>query len=442
MGMLNRIVNISVLVLAIVSVIFGALLFLKREELRGRGDKMASFIVDIVKTLDVNSACDGSNNISDKKLEVDPKKDPNKAAENQKKSLYHNNYKNLETVLAPVKLQTKSIMDQRDALGTALGDVGIKLELPEQFPPAEFEGLPTYQQKKDQLLGLVTKVNDRDNAIIKQISASATVMGFTVETAALKNLDNYATPLAEFASKVEKLKKRSDTYGAHITRTCKIFQIAEPSLGGEDYGAELSNVASAMQKVKDEFEATKLELKNTKEKLAKTEEQLNQANAKVDSLNKDLDKSGKEIAVWKKKYNVAMGIEEGEVEVEKAPSQEELLKKLEGKIVEVNGKWDFVVIDLGKNSVVSVPLGKKKKDIPVPLPEGKVMMVSRDSEYIAKIRITMVNDNTAIADILPDVRNGNVLAGDKVFFAPEPKDAQAPVKAVKPTADAAPAATK
>jgi len=108
--------------------------------------------------------------------------------------------------------------------------------------------------------------------------------------------------------------------------------------------------------------------------------------------------------------------------------------------VEVNGKWDFVVIDLGKNSKITIPEGKKKKDIPVSLPEGKVMMVCRDGEYIAKIRITRVDDNTAIADILPDVRNGNVLVGDKVFFAPEPKveaPAQAvPVKAVKPTTPA------
>ncbi len=447
MGMLNRIVNISVLVLAIVSVIFGSLLFLKREELRARGDKMATFIVDIVKILDVNSACDGAKNISSDKLEVDPKKDPNKAAENQKKSLYHNNYKNLETVLAPVKAQTKNIMDQRDTLGTALGEVGTKLELPEQFPPAAFEGLPTYKEKKDQLLGLVAKVNDRDNAIIKQISASAKVMEFTVEPDALKNLDSYATPLAEFGSKVEKLKKRSDTYRDHIVKTCKIFQIAAPSLGGEDYGSELSNVASAMQKIKDEFEATKVELKNTKEKLAKTEESLNQAKAKVDSLNKDLDKSNKEISVWKKKYNVAIGLEDDETaeKVAPPPAPDELVKKLEGKILEVNGKWDFVVIDLGKNSKITMLEGKRKKDIPVPLPEGKVMMVCRDSEYIAKIRITRVNDDTAVADILPDIRNGNVLVGDKVFFAPEPKVDTAPalpVKAAKPAVDAAAPAAK
>jgi hypothetical protein len=445
MGILNRVVNIFVLVLAIVSVIFGTLLFLKREELRARGDKMSAFIVDIVKIMDVNSACDGSNNITDKKLQIDPKKDPNKASENQKKSLYHNNYKNLGTVLAPVAVQAKSIMDQRDTLGIALGDVGTKLELPEQFPPAAFEGLPTYQQKKDQLLGLVAKVNERDNAIIKQISASATVMGFTLETNALKNLESYATPLAEFAGKVEKLKKRCDAYGKHIVDTYMIFfpsgQPPAPSLGGEDYGSELSTVTSAMKGVKKDLDDTKLELKNTKEKLKKAEEDLNQEKARTGSLKKELEISKIDSAAWKKKYEIEVGIipDDNAPTPETPPAPDELVKKLEGKVIEVNGKWDFVVIDLGKNSKISLPEGKKKRDIPVPLPEGKVMMIYRGSEYIAKIRITRVNDNTAIADVLPDVRNGNVLVGDKVFFAPESKQETptAPVKAAKPAADAA-----
>ncbi|HCE43380.1 MAG TPA: hypothetical protein DET40_07515 [Lentisphaeria bacterium] len=425
MGMLNRIVNITVLVLAIVSVVFGCLLFLKREELRFRGDKMASFIVNSVKILDVNSAADGSKNISDAKYEPNEKKNPNLVAD-EKKSLYHYNYKNLESVLAPVRLQTENIMKQRDFLGTALSKVGQKLELPEQFPATGFQGLPSYNQSEAKIIALVEKVNKRDNAIIDQIAASATVMGFTVDKETLKNLDNYTTPLSDFATKVEKLKKRADSYGEHIARICKIFQIAEPSLGGDDYGSELTNVASAMQKVKDEFEDTKAQLKLTREKLAKTEDELNQANAKIEALNKDMDKLKKDVAHWVKEYKKAMGIEEDGDIKEVPQAAEELVKMLEGKIIEVNDKWEFVVIDLGKNSKVYRPEGKKMKEIPVALPEGKVLMVGRNNGYIAKIKITKVNDNCAIGDIIPDLRNGEVSVGDKVFFAPEPKQEQAP----------------
>jgi len=69
------------------------------------------------------------------------------------------------------------------------------------------------------------------------------------------------------------------------------------------------------------------------------------------------------------------------------------------------------------------------------------LMVCRNNDYIAKIRITKVNDNCAIGDIIPDLRNGEVSVGDKVFFAPEPKaEANAPAPVKIKGADAAPAA--
>ncbi|GEM_PF-6222486 len=430
MGMLNRIVNITVLVLALVSVVFGCLLFLKREELRFRGDKMASFIVAMVKELDINSACDGSKNISDMKYETNVKKNANLAAD-EKKSLYHTNYKNLESVLSPVRMQTENIRKQRDFLGTALNEVGIKLELKDKdkFPPAVFEGLPTYQQKKAELMGLVEKVNTRDNKIIDQIVASATVMGFSVDREQLKDIDNFAGPLGDFATKVEKLKKRADAYGEHIAKICKIFGVSSPSLGGEDYGAELSNAAAALQKEKDAYEDTKKQLAQTKEKLAKAEEDLNLANQKIDGLNKEIEKKNAEIANFQKKIKELLeGVDDINI----------IYTKLEGKVLQVNNKWDYIVIDLGKLTKMTVGEGKKKKEIIVPLPEGKTMMVSNGESYIAKVRVSRVNDNTAICDILPDLRNGTVSIGDKVFFAPEPPVVAAdPAKGAKKAGDAA-----
>ncbi|HBC88952.1 MAG TPA: hypothetical protein DCZ94_18575 [Lentisphaeria bacterium] len=437
MGMLNRIVNITVLVLAIVSVVFGCLLFQKREALRGRGDNMADFIVELVKIMDVNSAADGSKNITAGKLELDAKKAPNDYEKNAKKTLYHNNYgqegANLKVVLAPVRLQTENILKQRDFLGTALTEVGTTLELKEQFPQAGFQGLPTYQAKKTQLMTNVQKVNARDNKIIEQIAASATVMGFTVDPNQLKDLDGFNTPLSDFASKVEKLKKRSDAYGEHIASVCKIFGVSTPSLGGEDYGAELTNASKALQNEKNAYEETKKQLAMTKEKLAAAEENLNLANQKIEGLNKDIEKMKQEVASMKKKM---LELLEG------VPDADIIYTKLEGKILQVNNKWDYVIIDLGKLTKMTVGEGKKKKEIIVPLPEGKTMMVTNGESYVAKVKVTKVNDNTAICDILPDLRNGTVSVGDKVFFAPMPPaapvaDAAAPGKAGKAAGPAA-----
>ena len=52
MGIVNKIVNVVVLVLAIACVVLGTILFKKREHLRFRGDKMADMINKVSKTMD------------------------------------------------------------------------------------------------------------------------------------------------------------------------------------------------------------------------------------------------------------------------------------------------------------------------------------------------------------------------------------------------------
>ena len=76
MGLLNRIVNVAVLTLAIISVVFGFLLFQKREQLVNRGDFMAASINKVAKELDLDSNTKYADNLLTTKLELDPKKRP------------------------------------------------------------------------------------------------------------------------------------------------------------------------------------------------------------------------------------------------------------------------------------------------------------------------------------------------------------------------------
>ncbi len=411
MGMLNRIVNISVLVLAVVAVVFGYLLFQKREQLVKRGDKMGKMISDVSRALDTNSGTKIADNLVMAKLELDAKKDP-KANENAKKSLYHTNYDNLETVLAPFKKQASDVAIQRDTLGVALLEVSKKLEMVDTYKADDFTHVLTYLEKKDQLLATVEKINARDNDLCAQIAASAGVIGFTLDKDSLKNLENYGTPLKEFGSKVEALKKRSDTYAEGIAKICGILQINAPKLDGDDYAAEIATSEKAVQNYKDEFEKTKQELARTKEELKKSQDDLSKATAKIDVQNKEIAKLKKQLADY-----ITPPEDGGESQPGPAQAKEDsFYEKLEGKILDVNSKWEFVVIDLGKNNKLVIG-DKKKVEKTVPLPEGKTMMVGRGNEYLGKIKVIRVNDNCAIANILPDQLNGKIEPGDKVFFA-------------------------
>jgi len=407
MGTLNRIVNIVILVLAIVAVVFGTLLFKKRDELRNRGDKMAVAINAVAGYLDANSETDYKKALDPNRLELVPEK-PGFAAENVKKSLYHNNYANLENVLAPFRKQSQDIALQRDVLGTALKQVADTLEIPETFAPSQFQSVQTYDETKSKLVGYVAKVNDRDNALVDQIARSAGVIGFSVQSEALKNLDDYAGPLGEFGSKVEALKKRSDAYGSHITRICQILEVTSPSLMGEDYASALSNVETAVRGVKDEFERTKVELADTKRQLEDTRDRLRQTEEKYTKLEAEFAKIKRELDEI---YGRGEG-EEGEGE-----SQVQFVKKLKGTVIDVNRKWDFVVIDLGAENKMEIPTrAGTTKEITVALPQNSVMTASRQENYLGKLKIIRVNSNCAIADILPEQGKGDIQVGDEVYF--------------------------
>jgi hypothetical protein len=71
-----------------------------------------------------------------------------------------------------------------------------------------------------------------------------------------------------------------------------------------------------------------------------------------------------------------------------------------GKVLVVDPKWDFLVLDVGsKNN----------------LPDRGVLLVSRQGELVAKIRVTSVQDSRSIANIMPGWKLKDVMEGDVVL---------------------------
>ena len=79
----------------------------------------------------------------------------------------------------------------------------------------------------------------------------------------------------------------------------------------------------------------------------------------------------------------------------------ELPSGLKGNVLVVDPKWNFVVLDIGEKQGV--------------LPKG-VMMVSRNSKLIAKVKIVNVQADRSIANIMPGWKLGEVLEGDTVLY--------------------------
>jgi F0F1-type ATP synthase membrane subunit b/b' len=80
----------------------------------------------------------------------------------------------------------------------------------------------------------------------------------------------------------------------------------------------------------------------------------------------------------------------------------ELPASLKGSIVVSDPKWDFVILNVGQDQGV--------------LPRGE-LLVNRDGKLVAKVRVTSVQKNRSVANVIPGWKLGEVLEGDQVIPA-------------------------
>ena len=72
---------------------------------------------------------------------------------------------------------------------------------------------------------------------------------------------------------------------------------------------------------------------------------------------------------------------------------------LKGKVVVVDPKWDFVVLNIGDDQGV--------------LQDGE-MLVSREGKLVAKVIVRTVEKDRCIANVVPGWKLGEMIEGDKV----------------------------
>ncbi len=73
---------------------------------------------------------------------------------------------------------------------------------------------------------------------------------------------------------------------------------------------------------------------------------------------------------------------------------------LKGKVVAVDAKWDFVVLDIGTDQGAV---------------EDGEMLVNRGGKLVAKVKLTSVQRSRSIANIIPEWKQGEISAGDLVI---------------------------
>lgn len=252
----------------------------------------------------------------------------------------------------------------------------------------------------------------------------------------------------------QELQRRQATLKAALSRiSAKISAAREPYIeplgepirpeqlaSSAEMAAPLAALASnaiarceQLFQTKDTLKQTRDELTATQQELARTRQELEMARQEIASLNEQINQKNAQIAQARQKVNeIRAQIEElnrqvneqkeqiAQLERSKAelveakqrledalapflppplPSRE-LIRNLRGQVLIVDPKWNFVVLDIGKNAGVQ---------------KNTMLLVHRGDEMIGRIRISDVRDEISVADIERDWMRGPVQPGDRVF---------------------------
>ena len=212
----------------------------------------------------------------------------------------------------------------------------------------------------------------------------------------------------------------------------------------QDYQTEQKNHTKTRGTLKDtqaKLASTEKALDETKTQLAAATTKANEQEARAKGLETDLNKTKNELAAaradlaaWaalgipvdqvkaviaeakklrtaneaieEEKKILALNLKKAEDKIKMLTGGEDapdplLPQGLKGRVVVVDPKYDFVVLDIGSSKGVE--------------PRG-VLVVSRNSKLVAKVRVASVQADRSIANIIPGWKLDQVMEGDQVFY--------------------------
>lgn len=180
-----------------------------------------------------------------------------------------------------------------------------------------------------------------------------------------------------------------------------------------DVNSQVQTLTTELASTKKQFTSADKELKDVKSSLASTSSELETLKKELQGekpaeLLSRIQKKDEDYKILQAEKNIlddrvvqmASDLQKARELIDRKDSKTAPLS-LTGKVVAINPEWNFVVLNVGTEQR---------------LVEGVDLTLYRGNDLIGKVRTVSVDANTAIADILPDWKRGEVQVGDQVIF--------------------------
>jgi len=181
----------------------------------------------------------------------------------------------------------------------------------------------------------------------------------------------------------------------------------------ESTTAELASAKSNLEKTTADLDTTKKQLEKTADELKDTSQQLSAYKAtgatpeQILGFNKQYKKLQDTLAASEldnRLLNRKVKNLQNELDfyVKREDAGPEMPAKLTGKVLVADPKWNFVVINLGEDQGV--------------LNHGE-LLVNRKGALVARVKVTSVQKDRCVANVMPGWQLGEVFEGDQVIPA-------------------------
>ena len=408
MGIANRVINILILVTAIVVVIFGCMLFNKREQLVQGWKTMSHAIVSTAKTIDDESRS-GTNLSSELTAAKLDHKVYNADATNK--------------LVAKLDAEAKRIIAQRSALADTLSEVASTLEVADETDSVELKKVAASSDRQAAIKERVLSVQTRNNGVLEQIVALSEQIEEPITVQDLKDNEQYRNSMGKVSRKVGSINDRKNALADHVKKVTDVLEIENPSLDGDDYADNLKRTVANVESYRDNFVKVKQDFEDEKKLTASLKSENEKKNAELKTQLAKIEKLNSEVTRLTKIINPDTNVAPEEV---KTVAKEDVIKYIQGKVIYVDKKYGFLTLDIGSKNQIVQKIGKGfEQKIDAPLPDGEIMTVARDlaspeATFAGKVQIVKVSDYGAVANLLPlpkPVVYPQV--GDTVYFSEE-----------------------
>ncbi|HOX03975.1 MAG TPA: hypothetical protein P5555_17040 [Candidatus Paceibacterota bacterium] len=198
-----------------------------------------------------------------------------------------------------------------------------------------------------------------------------------------------------------KFRKESQQLRAELDDTSKILDVATNEL------ARVS-ARAIQQEQRANRAAAELETTTKERNLAQAELASWRATGlspdQIKGVVDDLKSANEKIDVYEKEKDVlARNNKKLSMELAKVlrPNVDPEMQPMKGRVLAVDGKWNFVVVDIGSEQGAV---------------ERGVLLVNRDGKLVGKVRLTSVERNRSVANIIPEWKQAEFMEGDQVLY--------------------------